>query len=188
MSLYAVLWGKKSWRAHLRLSPQALLDLEVWANIGRLEGRALNPDAMPFHGTLATDAPLTGWGATYSPVGSMVPRLVRGFFYREFLHINIREMQAVERALLSCFPKCYWGLDSQRILLMVDDHVGLYCIKSMMSHSPSLMAPLRRLQAVCTARQILLQPEYIPSQDNVLPDRLSRVRTGEDYKLHPRLF
>ena len=71
---------------------------------------------------------------------------------------------------------------------MVDNQVVLYCIKSMTSHSPSLMAPLRRLQAVCTARHILLQPEYIPSKDNVLPDRLSRVRTGEDYKLHPRLF
>ena len=53
--LYAILRGKKSWRAHLRLSPQALLDLEARANIGRLEGRALNPDALPFHGTLATD-------------------------------------------------------------------------------------------------------------------------------------
>ena len=80
VSLYAVLRGKKSWRTHLRLSPQALLDLEAWANIARLNGRELNPDAVPFHGTLATDASLTGWGATYSPVGTGVPRLARGFF------------------------------------------------------------------------------------------------------------
>ena len=91
--------------------PQALLDLEAWANIGRLEGCALNPDSVPFHGTLVTDAPLTGWGATYPPMGMGVPRLARGFFDREFLHINIREMQVVERALymLSFFPKCYQG-------------------------------------------------------------------------------
>jgi hypothetical protein len=50
------------------------------------------------------------------------------------------------------------------------------------------MGPLRRLQAVCTTRALLLEPEYIPSKENVLPDKLSRVRTGEDYRLHPRLF
>ena len=187
-SLYAVLRGKRSWRDHLRLSPQALLDLEAWENIGRLEGRPLNPDAVPFDGTLATDASLTGWGATFSPVGSGVPRLARGFFDRQLLHINIREMQAVERALLSFFPPCCRRTDSRRIRLLVDNQVVLYCIKAMTSHSPSLMAPLRRLQAACTTRHILLDPEYIPSAENVLPDRLSRVRTGEDYRLHPRLY
>lgn len=187
-SLYADLRQKRSWRDHIRLSPQALLDLEAWGNIGRLQGGDLNPDARPFHGTLATDASLTGWGATYTPVGTGVPRLARGFFDREFLHINIREMQAVERALRSFFPSCCRRTDSRRIKLMVDSQVVLYCIKAMTSHSPSLMAPLRRLQAVCTTRHILLQPEYIPSKDNLTPDRLSRIRTGEDYRLHPRIF
>ena len=129
-----------------------------------------------------------GWGATFSPMSSGVPRLARGFFDREFLHINIREMQAVERALLSFFPPCCRRSDSRRLRLMVDNQVVLYCIKAMMSHSPTLMAPLHRLQAACTARCILLDPEYIPSKENVLPDKLSRVRTGEDYKLNPSLY
>ena len=103
-SLYGVLRTKRSWRDRLRLPAQACLDLEAWVNIRRCEGRPLNPDALPFAGTVATDASLTGWGATFSPPQAKAPLLARGFFDRSLTHINVRELQAVELALRSFFP------------------------------------------------------------------------------------
>ena len=61
-------------------------------NIQRCDGRPLNPDAVPFAGTLATDASLRGWGATFQPPQSAAPRLARGFFDRSLMHINVRKL------------------------------------------------------------------------------------------------
>ena len=88
-SLYSVLQKKRSWRDRLRLTPQACLDLEAWVNIRRCEGRPLNPDLVPFTGTLAMDASLFGWGATFEAPGPAPPLLARGFFDRELTHINV---------------------------------------------------------------------------------------------------
>ena len=72
-SLYSVLRTKRSWRDQLRLTPRARLDLETWENLWKCAGRPFNPDSVPFAGTLATDASLTGWGATFSPPGAAQP-------------------------------------------------------------------------------------------------------------------
>jgi hypothetical protein len=186
-SLYAVLRAKRSWRDRLRLSTEALLDLEVWINIRRCEGRPLNPDAVPFVGTLATDASLTGWGATFTPPEASPPILARGFFDRSLTHINVRELQAVYLALRSFFPEGFLGA-SRRLRLLVDNQVVMYCLRSMTTSSQALLRPLRQLQRVCSTRALLLDPAYIRSEDNKVPDRLSRVRVADDYRLDPRIF
>lgn len=188
MSLYALLRGKRSWRDRLRLTPQARLDLQAWSNIDRLAGRSLNPASLPLEGTLATDASLTGWGATYSPHDAEQPLLARGFFDRELIHINIRELQAVNLAVRSFFPRPCSRRMPRRLRLLVDNQVVMHCLRSMTTKSASLLRPLRQLQAICTTRLLLLEPEYIRSEDNILPDRLSRIRTSEDYKLNPRIY
>ena len=186
-SLYSVLRTKRSWRDRLRLTPQARLDLETWGNIWKCAGRPLNPDTVPFAGTLATDASLTGWGATFSPPGATHPRLARGFWDSTLTHINVREMQAVERAICSFFPVPSRGLPS-RLKLLLDSQVVMYCLRSMATGSKDLLRPLRQLHRVCSARHLLLDPSYIRSEDNVIPDRLSRVRVADDYRLHPAIF
>ena len=187
MNLYRVLRTKRSWRDRLRLPAPALLDLEAWINIRRCEGRPLNPDAIPFAGTVATDASLTGWGATYTPPRATVPLLARGFFDRSLRHINVRELQAVELALRSFFPGSSHGM-SRRLRLLVDNQVVMYCLRSMTTGSKALLRPLRQLQRVCETRALLLDPTYIPSADNTLPDKLSRVRVADDYRLDPTIF
>ena len=186
-SLYAVLRTKRSWRDRLRLTSQARLDLETWENVWKCAGRPLNPDAVPFAGTLATDASLTGWGATFTPPEVTKPRLARGFWDSTLTHINVREMQAVERAILSFFPAPSHGLTS-RLKLLLDSQVVMHCLRSMTTGSKDLLRPLRQLHCVCSARNLLLEPTYIRSQDNVIPDRLSRVRVADDYRLHPAIF
>ena len=64
----------------------------------------------------------------------------------------------------------------------------MYCIRNMTTGSKELLRPLRQLHQVCTARHLLLDPSYIRSEDNVIPDRLSRVRVADDYRLNPSIF
>ena len=50
------------------------------------------------------------------------------------------------------------------------------------------MKEIRALFYLLESRRIILEPEYIRSEDNVVPDRLSRQANNDDYKLHPRLY
>ena len=150
MSLYSLLRGKRSWRDRLRLTPQARLDLAAWSNIAKLVGRALHPESVPLTGTLATDASLAGWGATYTAQDSDQPLLARGFFDRELTHINVREMQAVHLALLSFCPRPGSRTMPGRIRLLVDNQVVMHCLRTMTTKSADLLRPLRQLLTLCT--------------------------------------
>ena len=187
MSLYSVLRSKWNWRDRLRLTPQALLDLEAWSHLSRCDGRPLHPDMVPFGGTLATDASLSGWGATFAPPGDRAPLLARGFFDRSLTHINVRELQAVGLALRAFFPRPSRSLPA-RLRLRVDNTMTMFCIRNMSTASSQLLPHLRRLQRICLARALLLKPEYLRLVDNTVPDRLSRCKGEEDLQLHPGIF
>ena len=94
-------------------------------------------------GTLATDASLTGWGATYTPHDAEQPLLARGFFDQELIHINIRELQAVNLAVHSFFPRPYSRRMPRRLRLLVDNQVVMHCLRSMTTKSAGLLRPLR---------------------------------------------
>ena len=190
-SLYHVLRTKRNWRDQLRLSPQARLDLQAWQHLGRWTGRAFAPESLPQIGTLATDVSQTGWGATFllSPDWRLL--LARGFFNCASQHINVRELEAVRRAILSFFPtsgrrppslcQTSWA----RVRLKVDNQVVMYCLWSLYSPSLALMKEIRTLFYLLESRRIILELEYIRSEDNVISDRLSREANNDDYKLHP---
>ena len=193
-SLYDVLRTKRNWRDHLTLSPQARLDLQAWQHLERWTGRALSPDSLPQIGTLATDASPAGWGATLGTSRAPTLLLARGFFNRASRHINVRELEAVRNGVLSFFPnpgprppslsRTGWA----RVRLKVDNQVVMYCLRSLCSPSLALMTELRRLFYLLESRRIILEPEYIKSEDNIIPDRLSRETNNNDYRLHPTLY
>ena len=66
--------------------------------------------------------------------------------------------------------------------------VVMYCIRNWTTASPQLLKHLRCLQTICSARCLLLDPEYIPSKDNTVPDQLSRIKGDEDFQLAPDIF
>ena len=186
-SLYAVLRTKRSWSDRLRLSTQARLDLTAWRHLERWNGRALAPDSLPFRETMATDASMTGWGATWTPATSSPTVLARGFFNDLTAHINVRELEAVRRALQAFLPprRAYrWT----RVRLKVDNQVAMYAIRAMSSHSLQIMREVRLLFYELEARRVMLLPEYIPTFENIVPDALSRAANEEDYRLAYRLF
>ena len=189
-SLYDVLRTKRPWRDHLHLTPQVKEDLAAWAHLARWNGRALAEDRIPSLGTLATDASLTGWGATYQPSKSPALLLARGFWNRTMEHINVRELQAIHRAIVSFGSRITpprkgpW----RRLLVQLDSQVAFFALLNMCSPSGPVMRELRILFQLCQARQLLLQPTWIPSQANVIPDQLSRLNNTDDYMLAPSLF
>ena len=144
MSLYAILHSKRTWHDRLRITPQAHLDLEAWSRLPRCDGRPLNPDLIPFGGTLATDASLMGWGATFAPPGERAPLLAWGFFDRSLTHINVHELQGVGLALRAFFPRPSRSLLT-RLQLGVDNTVTMFCIRNMSTASSQLLPHLRRL-------------------------------------------
>ena len=187
-SLYRDLATKRSWRDWIRLSTQAKEDLRAWCSLDRWNGRAVAPDMVPLIGTLATDACPSGWGATFQTPDRPL-MMARGFFNRAQAHINVRELQAVTLAIQSFFPRPVPPRsEPRRIRLKVDNQVVMYMLRHLTTPSMDLMKEVRTLFYLLEARKLLLEPEYIPSQDNTIPDRLSRLSNKEDYRLARPIF
>ena len=70
----------------------------------------------------------------------------------------------------------------------MDNQVVMHCLRTMTTKPADLLRPLRQLLTLYTTRHLLLEPEYIRSEDNVIPDHLSRIRTSEDYRLNPHVY
>ena len=98
--------------------------------------------------------------------------------------VNFR---AVGLALRAFFPRPSHSLPA-RLWLWVDNTVTIFCIRNMSTTSSQLLPHLRHLQRICSARALLLEPEYIQSADNTVPDRLSRCKGEEDLQLYPDIF
>ena len=176
-SLYNVLRTKCNWWHQLKWSPQARLDLQAYQYLEHWMGRALAPDSLPQIGMLATDASPMGWGVTFLPSTDRRLLLVYSFSNQASLHINIRELEAVKRAILSFFPT-----SSRRPISLhqinwarvkVDNQMLVHYHWSLCSPSIALMKEIRALFCLLKSWRIILEPEYIHSEDNVIPDRLS---------------
>ena len=177
--LYDVLHTKHNWRDRLKLSPLALLDLQAWRHLEPWTGRALAPDSLPHIGTFATDASPTSWGATLLPSTDQRLLLVHNFFKQASLHINVRELEAVKRAVLSFFPTSDWRPTSVHstswapVHLKVDNQVVMYYLHSLCSPSMALMKEIQALFYLQESWRIVMEPKYIRSEDNAILDRLS---------------
>ena len=154
-ALYGDLTTKRSWRDRVRLSPQAIADLQAWTNIARWNGRAVAPDSLPLIGTMATDACPSGWGATFTAPGHTLV-MSRGFFNRVQAHINVRELQAVRLGIETFFPKTS-GIHTtpRRIRLQVDNQVVMYVLRNLTTPSLDLMTELRALFYILLIRVLV---------------------------------
>ena len=55
------------------------------------------------------------------------------------------------------------------------------CVTAPVTHSVDLMNELQTLFYLLEAKRLLIELEYIPSQDNIILDRLSCLSNKEDY-------
>ena len=178
-SLYEVLSTMTDWAADVKLTAQALKDLQHFATLSQ----AWN--GLPIWSKeptikMATDASDYGWGAA-TPSNQ-----ARGFFSQEEvnLHITAKELLAVEKGV----QQLLCSLDQTTVLLETDNLAVKACISKGSSKSPTLMPILRRIQEMCWAQKLRLVPVYVPSQENVEADRLSRIQSKSDWEVSDEFF
>ena len=132
--------------------------------------------------TVTTDASLLGWGAVCEG------RMVSGdWSHLPYLpHINQLEFRAVMLACRHFRPL----LTRQAILIQTDNiTVAAYINKQGGTHSPSLNSLAAQFWNWCHAHAIVPTASYLPGQENVIADFLSRGRTlPSEWTLHPRVF
>lgn len=129
-----------------------------------------------------SDASLSGWGAMCEG------RSARGFWNskerRE--HINYLELAAAFFAL-----KCFAGEMSEcEILLKIDNSTAIAYVNKMGgTRFPKLNSIARDIWQWCEKRKIWLRASYIPSKENVIADRESRVQNIDtEWELNPEAY
>ena len=178
-ALHDCLKTRRSWGSNVRLSRQALRDLDWWQGLaGRHNGRTIwrSPDQAELH----SDASLFAWGGVLNR-----QCLAHGIWTTEERrhHITFLELLAVLRNVQAFLPR----LRSKRVLLHEDNMACVYIIREKTSRNPVIMACLRDLWAVLDTNQIDMRVVYVRSAENPA-DAPSRLSSVSQWRLRPSLF
>ena len=176
-SLHDSIATRESWAARVRLAHRAMRDLRWWAQIGVADvARAIWRS--PIDRTLHCDASHLAWGGV---LDGTVP--AHGMWAgRECgRHINYLELLAVHHTLVTFLDQ----LEGQSVLLWEDNMTVVHVLSNRTSRSPELMHLLRRVWYLLDTSGIQLQVRYIPSEENVLADALSRGSPMDELTLAP---
>ena len=178
--LHDCMKSKKSWSSRVRLTKQALRDLQWWVDLPhRWNGRAIwrNPTTARLH----SDASLRGWGGV---LNNTTP--ARGFWnhHERKQHITLLELEAVFNVVRSFLPH----LRDRHVFLHEDNMAVVHMLVHYSSRSPQIMRRLRALWLLLDLNNITIEAEYIRSEANVWADALSRELDTEDWRLNPLVF
>ena len=180
-SMYDCMAQQQGTSRDFKLSNQALRDLRWYVDIPPTETRfrIVPPQASR---TVATDASGFGWGAVLD--GSLTSR---GFWDQTQMleHINVKELSAVCNAL-KYFHRPLRGTPA--IHVFTDNMVVRACLLRGSSRSARLMHLIRDIKSELARLGAELQPEWIPSAANTLPDQLSRATDPHDWTVASEFF
>eukprot|EP00873_Tetraselmis_striata_P019580 jgi/Tetstr1/439844/TSEL_028255.t1 len=166
------------------MTPQLRRDLQWWTSVpsqsnGKSNGKPIHRPVETAY--LHTDSSGYGWG------GVLNGRLeARGFWSSadERPHITWKELKAVRLAVESFLPH----LAGRNVLLHENNQAVCHVLSGLTSHSPEMMAELRRLWCLLDSHGIHLRARYIRSAANISADRLSRHLDSDDWQLDPLMF
>ena len=173
--------SKSDLQKEVRLTNWAKSDINFWLSL------APEQCAMTFEEVeiglairVATDASDTGWGyvmlgqehaGLWSPHEADLPIAFREFLVMEMaLHDN---KQILENKLVS------WEVDNKTVFWYWKNQGGV--------GNTSLCRQVVNLLHWCQERNILVVAKWVPSEEHLHPDLLSRQEMMSDWKLHPRL-
>jgi hypothetical protein len=183
-SLYDACASVPGWNGDVRLSRQAFRHLEWWASI---PARHLSsPIALrPATVELYVDASDVGWGAVLPELQESPDGVARGSWSaaEQSMHINQKEMRAVQLALRSFAPV----VRDRVVRVHEDNSVTQSVLGRFASRSPVLMAEYRHLWALLDELHVQLQVVRVASEHN-LADAPSRALDRSDYRLDPGVF
>ena len=174
-ALHDCLATRRSWSGRVKLTRQALKDLEWWVHLPRKwNGRSIwRP---PCSASLHTDASMTGWGGV---VNSALP--AHGFWRsaQQRCHITLLELKAVRFSVESFLEE----LKGREVLHWCDNQAVVQILTNVTSRSPAMMKELRKLWRLLDLADISLRTRYIRSAANVWADKLSRRENRDDWML-----
>ena len=177
-SLYDVSASVHGWKGSVRLTRQAMSDLQWWSQIPVKHCEA-PIQLKPGSPELYVDASKQGWGAT------MAGQEARGYFSpaERCMMIAQLEMRAVRYALLSYRDE----LRGRCVQLREDNTVVEHVIRNASSRSPILMEEFRLLWALADDMGVSFKVVRVASAEN-LADAASRHVDRDDYRLAPAVF
>jgi hypothetical protein len=180
-SLHDCLRTKTGWNSNVRLSKQAIRDMEWWLSVPtKWNGRdiARSPSTVHLHSDSSTFA----WGGVLNFDETAPARGCWTTFERRY-HITILELLAVHKNILTYLPQ----LRNCRVCLHEDNQAVMYILREKTSKSAVIMRLLRRLWKVIDLHSIDLEVVYVRSADNI-SDGPSRQRDFEDWQVNPAVF
>lgn len=190
---YKVLVAQKAKR--IRISPGMRQDLEWWSLFAPyINGVNLIP--YKIHDvSITTDASMKGFGAVHGAdwlFGAWDGSLDQVFVQTKCGHlvappsldqdqlenINVLELWAVIAALERWAPR----FQDTTLVLYIDNMQVVYMIRNGASINKQCMSWIRRLFWLKMKFNVVLRPLYIPTEDNVAADTLSRIPYGMPFE------
>jgi hypothetical protein len=177
---------RNGWDQPTTISREAKSDALWWrSNLKEMNGRSLIEQ--PCNMTMDTDASKKGWGA-YLYKG-MRPANGKWNQSWKVKHINLQEMKAVHNGLLTF--RTHFRTNT-RLQIRVDSMTAFFYLARMGGRKPALSRLATTIFELARVLKIEIMPSFIPTEENVIADDLSRHFEGrnflEDYTLHRSCF
>ena len=189
------------WNWHLALDDGALTELQFWrTNFDRLHGVPLWL-APHVQTVMFTDAGAQGWGGFVVEHGKgqtlQVPSTLEEYYaagdsmvaqgyldpVEQLQSSTWRELIAIERTLWSLMKDV-----SQVIVRLFTDNLAVTYVWLSGSRKAIIQAVVKRIFEFCHERSIQLWIEWIPRNNNVLADAMSKFYDCDDWMLNSKYF
>jgi hypothetical protein len=176
----AALRAHRNWDGDVLLSPQALGELKWWEHeVSHWNGKALLPSVPNY--VLTSDASKIGWGGTYNS------EQTRGNWTAEEAQRsnNMRELMAA-CLTIKAFAHLHRWHDAT-VEIQSDNRTTVAYLNRMGGRCQLLDQTVREFGAWLLQRKLTVQARYLPGEQNVAADQLSRTPpTQDDWSLAPQ--
>ncbi|MCP3668061.1 MAG: hypothetical protein GY696_37160 [Gammaproteobacteria bacterium] len=185
-NLYHVILTRRYWDSVVYITEEAMEELRFWSeNLIFLNERKLA--SMPCAELCVfSDASDTGCGAHVSMDG--IQHSSHRMWTESELHLYARSSTWRELETVRFCLESFGLLVRHRFLQWKTDNAAVPEIMLKGSMKPHLQPLALKIYALCLQNQIRLQPIWIPRDENVLADALSRISDFDDWGILPSLF
>ncbi len=180
-------YSGKNPNAHVSLSPNARQDLYVWlVFLHHFNGTCMFLSANPFHSPeleFYTDSSLWGCGGIMGKTWFQVKWPTHITSRSPPLSMAFLELVPVVLALYVFQDR----LSNKRVLLWSDNMAVVAIINRKTTHTPEIMALLRKLVLQALKINCYLTCRYVPTYKNTMADCISRGLNKTLFKLNPQV-
>jgi hypothetical protein len=178
-NLYHNISHQMGWNSQIRLSEEAIHDLEEW-QAGLLKWDSHMASIHPANVVLKTNASLSGWGAALK--GSSITSA--SWWRKHSQHINKLKLKAILQALQSLAPV----LHNQSVLMHCNNMTAVAYINHLSGHSMAMNRTTHKIFNLCQHLAIHISTAHLPSKQNSQANHLSQLFPQHKWSITPHLF